>query len=486
MSEIRVDNFKSEDGIGSPSFPNGIQIAGITTATGRVGVGTTTTAGRNALADKKKGQLIYNETTNLMEYYNGTTWIPIDTPPTITSVNNTNPTETQIVAGFDLVITGELFKSGATVKFVGNNGTTYTSPSVTFNSSTQLTARIPTTVTNANEPYGVMVTNVSGLSNTLSDAFNVNAKPIWSTSSGSLGSLVEGASANFTVAATDPEGDTISYSETTSSLTGAGFSLNSTTGQITGTAAEVSGDTTTSFTLRATSAGQTADRSFSIITENKDGSTAAKALQYGSEVITTLGGSFTPGLYWLTGKTSMGQSAQQTYVDADGWMLVYRHAGTGGSYNSTYEIRGNTLGEGAVGTVISPSQGLTDAGSSTTAYSRGMSRKSSTFCDALGGQSASGNVIRMYNGSNVVYMTDCKIWWTADSADGYGTQNFSAGNTYADRRNGTNLSPDGGRPICVYPRGYGNGISYYHGNGYSGGYNGSSWHTACTIWIRQY
>ena len=83
-------------------------------------------------------------------------------------------------------------------------------------------------------------------------------------------------------------------------------------------------------------------------------------------------------------------------------------------------------------------------------------------------------------------MTDCKIWWTAASGDGYGTQTFSAGNTYADRRNGTNLSPDGGRPICVYPRGYGNGISYYHGTGYSGGYNGSSWHTSCTIWIRQY
>ena len=214
----------------------GAVLTGIMTATGRVGVGTTTTAGRNALAEKKKGQLIYNETTNLMEYYNGTTWIPIDTPPTITSVNNTNPTETQIAAGFDLVITGELFKSGATVKFIGNDATAYVSPSVTFNSSTQLTARIPTSVTNANEPYGVMVTNLSGLSNTLSDAFNVNSKPIWSTSSGSLGSVVEDANANFTVSATDPEGDTISYSETTSSLSGAGFSLNTTTGQITGTA----------------------------------------------------------------------------------------------------------------------------------------------------------------------------------------------------------------------------------------------------------
>ena len=61
----------------------------------------------------------------------------------------------------------------------------------------------------------------------------------------------------------------------------------------------------------------------------------------------------------------MGQTAQQVYVDSDGWMLVYRHAGTGGGYNSTYEIRGDTLGEGAIGTLNSPTQGLTDSGSST-------------------------------------------------------------------------------------------------------------------------
>ena len=33
MSEIRVDNFKAEDGISAPSFPNGIQVTGIVTAT---------------------------------------------------------------------------------------------------------------------------------------------------------------------------------------------------------------------------------------------------------------------------------------------------------------------------------------------------------------------------------------------------------------------------------------------------------------------
>ena len=254
------------------------------------GVGMTilTTTQRNALSGVREGQFIFNTTINLAQYYDGTQWISIDASPVISSVNNANPTETQIAAGFDIVITGDGFKSGATVTFIGNDGTTYTSPTVTFNSSTQLTARIHASVSNANEPYDVKVTNLSSLSNTLADAFNVNAKPVWSTSAGSLGEVVEGANANITVAATDSESDTIAYSETTSNLSGAGFSLNSSSGLISGTANAVSGDTTTSFTLRATAGGQTTDRSFSIITANKDGTSAARALQYGSEVITCL------------------------------------------------------------------------------------------------------------------------------------------------------------------------------------------------------
>ena len=53
----------------------------------------------------------------IRDSYNGTSWTPIDTPPTVTGVNNSNITETQIAAGFDLVITGTNFKTGATVTF---------------------------------------------------------------------------------------------------------------------------------------------------------------------------------------------------------------------------------------------------------------------------------------------------------------------------------------------------------------------------------
>ena len=90
-------------------------------------------------------------------------------------------------------------------------------------------------------------------------------------------------------------------------------------------------------------------------------------------------------------------------------------------------------------------------------------------------------------GSYTTFFTDCKIWWTAASGDGYGRTTVSAGTSYAGRRSGTNLTVDSGRPINIYPNGYGNCIAYYQGNGYSGGYNGTEgWHVATTIWIRQY
>ena len=198
--------------------------------TGGVGVSTSTTSGRNALSGVRPGQFVFNHSTELMEYYNGSSWIPIDTPPSVTSVNNTNITQAQIDSGFDLVITGSLFKSGATVKFIGNNGAELTSPSVTVDSTTQITARVHGSVSNANEPYDVKVTAASGLSNTLEDAFNVNARPVWSTNAGNLATIADNATGTHaTVAATDPEGDTVSYSGTL----GGGFSVNSSSGAIT-------------------------------------------------------------------------------------------------------------------------------------------------------------------------------------------------------------------------------------------------------------
>lgn len=221
-----------------------------------------------------------------------------------------------------------------------------------------------------------------------------------------------------------------------------------------------------------------------------DGSTAALAAQYGSEIVSTLGGAFTPGLYWLTGAAAAGRTAQRVYVDSDGFMLFYRHAGTGGSFNSTYEILGDSLGEAAVGTLNSPTQGLTDTGSSTTAGSRGLARLATDFVRSLGGDSATNNVIRMVVGSNTAFITDAQWFATAGTSggDSYGyDSSISFGTTYAGRRNTTGYTTgETDRPLGTYPAGGSlNLIPYYHGSGYSGGYDGT-WHVATTIWVRQY
>ena len=120
-------------------------------------------------------------------------------------------------------------------------------------------------VSNANEPYDVKVTNASGLSGILEDAFNINAKPVWTTASGTLVTILDNATGIHTsVSATDPEGDTVTYSGTV----GGGMSLNSTTGAISGDPTDVNSNTTVSFTLNATSSGSNVTaRNFNIIVQ---------------------------------------------------------------------------------------------------------------------------------------------------------------------------------------------------------------------------
>ena len=96
----------------------------------------------------------------------------------------------------------------------------------------------------------------------------VSDNPVWTTSSGSLGTIAGNFSG--TVATVAASGESVTFSETTSVLTNASqanCSLNSSTGVI--TTSDFGGSstsaTTYNFTLRATdSQGQTADRAFSL------------------------------------------------------------------------------------------------------------------------------------------------------------------------------------------------------------------------------
>ena len=167
------------------------------------------TTGQRASAEA--GDLRFNTTTSLMEYYDGVQWKSIDSPPIISSISPTVETDPSA----NIVITGSNFQSGATVKFVGDDGTQYPSPTVTIDSATQITATTPTTALSvANEPYDVVVTNSSGLAGTLADALDAGGVPAFTESAGSLGIVYDSARTglSFDAGATDPDGDTITYS----------------------------------------------------------------------------------------------------------------------------------------------------------------------------------------------------------------------------------------------------------------------------------
>ena len=229
--------------------------------------GTKVASGTTAQRGSTAGQIRFNSTTGLAEYYTGTAFKSIDAPPTVTSLDVTE-VDSQAGGNQTIVITGSGFNSGATITYIGANGTDFNASTVTVNSNTQISAVAPkASFLNAQEPYGVKVTNTSALSATLASQINVDTSPSWQTASGSLGTLAEGASANISVTAIDADGDTIVYSVQSGSLP-AGTSLNTSTGAITGTLSNVNADTTSNFTLRATANTKTADRAFSIIVQN--------------------------------------------------------------------------------------------------------------------------------------------------------------------------------------------------------------------------
>lgn len=237
-----------------------VNISDSGTAGTKVASGTTGQRGSTA------GQFRFNTTTGLAEYYDGTLFKSIDSPPTVSSISPS----TALSANTSIAITGNNFASGATVQFIGNDLTVYNSPTVTVNSPTSITALTPATaLAVANEPYDVKVTNISGLSATLSDALDAGSSPAWSTASGQIGgSIFESQSVSTSVLATDVDaGQSITYAVVSGTLP-TGLSLNSSTGAITGTAPSVAADTTSTFSISASDGTNLATRSFNIIIKN--------------------------------------------------------------------------------------------------------------------------------------------------------------------------------------------------------------------------
>ena len=334
--------------------------------------GTKVASGTTAQRGSTTGQWRYNSSTGFFEGRGASEFNSLEPTPTVTSVDVTE-VESQAGGNQTFVVTGTNFTSGGVIAFVGSSAQ-FNANTTTFNNATQVTAVAPkSSFLNAQEPYTVKFTASSGnAGSSATGLINVDTAPTWTTNAGSLGSVEESTSANFTVVASDAEGDTVAYSVQSGSLP-SGLSLNSSSGGITGTAPSVSGDTTSNFTLRATANTKTVDRAFSIITSEfvYDGSTSAKAftnVSAGDSYVTsgnqyyvnTSSGSpeqlsfykFGSYVYALIGLRYQSSSAQ-TNVNTNSSL-------NSSSNNSTWMIgvtkTNYMIGQGSYGLIMTPQQ----------------------------------------------------------------------------------------------------------------------------------
>ena len=194
-------------------------------------------------------------------------------PPTFSSVSPTSLLTGDGTGNHTIVITGTKFDATATFKLRTSGGTDISMDSVTRNSATQLTgtvAKNTANLTNANEPFDIIITNGNGLVVTSTDQINIDAQPVYVTSAGSLGTGAGDSSVSFSVNATDPESAGNVTFELQSGTLPPGLSLTNTAAEggtaiISGTATNPTANTTYNFTLRAVDANSnTNSRAFSI------------------------------------------------------------------------------------------------------------------------------------------------------------------------------------------------------------------------------
>ena len=216
------------------------------------------TAGRPA--NPATGKLYSNGEAARLELYTATGWQNIvQEVPGVASITGTY--SEQANSG-TITISGTNFVSGAIASAIGTNGSEVIASSTTYNSLVQITA-VFSGLSNANEPYDIKVTNPSNLFGMIPDALYVNASPVWTTASGSLGTFNEQVSVSISATATDSD-STITYTLVSGSTLPTGITLNSSTGLISGTLPDIATNTTYSFSINASDGLNTIPRSFSI------------------------------------------------------------------------------------------------------------------------------------------------------------------------------------------------------------------------------
>ena len=187
----------------------------------------------------------------------GSITLTTETRPTFSSITPSTIENTQTTC----TIAGTNFVSVPLVTAINNStGATVVADEVSFSSATSITAKFTLPVDGT---YKLYIENPDGNAVQTGAVLTVSDAPAWVTAAGSLGSFSGGSSiGTITLTATN----STSMAVQSGSLPG-GITLNSGSGSstLTGTESGATADTTYNFTIRATDAeGQTADRAFSI------------------------------------------------------------------------------------------------------------------------------------------------------------------------------------------------------------------------------
>jgi len=466
----------------SPSASSAMDISGAQSAIvfpkGTTAQRPGTLGGTTAVAGMQR----FNTTTGYMEYYNGTTWNSIASPPIITTI-----TPTQFTASGNVItVNGSNFVSGATIAVVNRNAVSYGAV-VTFVNGSQLTFPINSSIAADNQdPFNIIVTNTSGLTATLTGGLTWNATPTFSSpATGTIATVYDSQRSGYSypaiVATTPYPSPTIVYTVTVGSVP-TGLTLN-TNGTWSGTASAVGSNTTSSFTVTAsvtTAAGTafTATRAFSIVIN------APIVQTFSASGTTTNNTSWTAPLTGsvqvlvVAGGGSGGAGAGQNGGGGGG--------GGGVVYHTTYAVTSSTSytvqvgGGGASG----PAQGNNGADS---------------FFNTTGGLLAKGGGGGGYNGGPAANPGGSGGGRGRDGSNNWGTSNqpaISGATVYGNRGGGgpgggcqsggggggaAGVGYDGGtdcgagQPANVSNGGPGVGISITGSTVYYGGGGGGAW-----------
>ena len=220
---------------------------------------TTAKINNSAVTDAKIATVSASKLTGALPAISGAnlTNLPAETKPTISSISPTVITNAQTA----VTINGGNFISVPQVEAINSSGAITAADSITFTSASQIVATFTLPVDGT---YFLRIENNDGNAVRSSSALlTVSDAPAWVTAAGSLGSF-DGNTAISTITLTAT--DATSFAVTSGTLT-AGLTLTSGSGSatITGTQTAHTSAATDNFTVTATDAeGQTAARAFSI------------------------------------------------------------------------------------------------------------------------------------------------------------------------------------------------------------------------------